>query len=314
MCQIDIPRSYVWKLACIRDVGASQIGIFMCHLSNWYLFGSSLKLVFLFVICVSRIYFKEICLIYKYEFWQVRVSLAHLKLACACVIYISHTSQTCMSYSYVFFKNWCVYVSFARLKLVCICVICMSHSYVFLIIGVHTCHLYVSNWCVCVLFVCLVCLKLEFFIHVYEYWHVYVSVVHLKLVCLIHMFENWCVHVSLVRLKLVCICFICMSRRSQVGMSHSYVWILVCIRINGTSQIGMSHSYIVLRIGMYYTCHLYVSNWYEYVSFECLVYLKERWGAGVETQKNVRGEVGGWGRVPFNEPYAPSSSTIYDGA
>ena len=40
----------------------------------------------------------------------------------------------------------------------------------------------------------------------------------------------------------------------------------------------------------------------------------ERWGAGVETQKNVRGEVGGWGRVPFNEPYAPSLSTIYNGA
>jgi len=41
---------------------------------------------------------------------------------------------------------------------------------------------------------------------------------------------------------------------------------------------------------------------------------KERWGAGVETQKNVLGEIGGWGRVPFNEPYAPSLSTIYDGA
>ena len=40
----------------------------------------------------------------------------------------------------------------------------------------------------------------------------------------------------------------------------------------------------------------------------------ERWGAGVETQKNVRGEIGGWGRVPFNEAYAPSLSTIYDGA
>ena len=37
------------------------------------------------------------------------------------------------------------------------------------------------------------------------------------------------------------------------------------------------------------------------------------WGAGVETQKNVLGEIGGWGRVPFNEPYAPSLSTIYDG-
>ena len=40
----------------------------------------------------------------------------------------------------------------------------------------------------------------------------------------------------------------------------------------------------------------------------------ERRGAGVETQKNVRGEIGGWGRVPFNETYAPSLSTIYDGA
>jgi len=40
----------------------------------------------------------------------------------------------------------------------------------------------------------------------------------------------------------------------------------------------------------------------------------ERWGAGVETQKNVRGEIGGWGRVPFNKPYPPSLSTIYDRA
>jgi len=40
----------------------------------------------------------------------------------------------------------------------------------------------------------------------------------------------------------------------------------------------------------------------------------EKWGAGVEDQKNVREEIGGWGRVPFNEPYAPSLCTIYDGA
>ena len=49
----------------------------------------------------------------------------------------------------------------------------------------------------------------------------------------------------------------------------------------------------------------------------CIDYLaqqSERWGAGVETQKNVPGEIGGWGRVPYNEPYAPSLSTIYDGA
>jgi len=42
------------------------------------------------------------------------------------------------------------------------------------------------------------------------------------------------------------------------------------------------------------------SFWVLCVWFTCMCYL-ERWGAGVETQKNVRGEVGGWGRVPFNE-------------
>jgi len=40
----------------------------------------------------------------------------------------------------------------------------------------------------------------------------------------------------------------------------------------------------------------------------------ERCGAGVETQKNVWREIGGWGPVPYNKTYAPSLSTIYDGA
>ena len=59
--------------------------------------------------------------------------------------------------------------------------------------------------------------------------------------------------------------------------------------------------------------HIYVSFTHTQVSFHTYT-PDERWGAGVETQKNVRGEIGGWGRVPFNEPYAPSWSTIYDGA
>jgi len=54
----------------------------------------------------------------------------------------------------------------------------------------------------------------------------------------------------------------------------------------------------------------------ECISGKCIVesFHNERWGAGVETKKSVRGEIGGWGRVPFNETYAPSLSTIYDGA
>ena len=53
---------------------------------------------------------------------------------------------------------------------------------------------------------------------------------------------------------------------------------------------------------------------YTYKPMYALYKYMERWGAGVETQKNVQGEIEGWGRVPFNEPYAPSLSTIYDGA
>ena len=60
-------------------------------------------------------------------------------------------------------------------------------------------------------------------------------------------------------------------------------------------------------------CH----TWMSHVTYEWDMTAEswgERWGAGVETQKNVRGEIGGWGRVPFNETYAPSLSTIHDGA
>ena len=56
------------------------------------------------------------------------------------------------------------------------------------------------------------------------------------------------------------------------------------------------------------------SEWVRYKAHIATRPTPERWGAGVETQKNVRGEIGGWGRVPFNETYAPSLSTIYDGA
>ena len=67
---------------------------------------------------------------------------------------------------------------------------------------------------------------------------------------------------------------------------------LSCFYLNSTNRIASiycvddSHFYLVSRGG----------------------------GAGVETQKNIRREIGGWGRVPFNETYAPSLSTIYDGA
>jgi len=69
-----------------------------------------------------------------------------------------------------------------------------------------------------------------------------------------------------------------------------------------------------------YTYTLYIDTciYIHTCIYACVLHIverqDERWGAGVETQKNVRGEIGGCGRVPFNEPYAPLLSTIYDGA
>jgi len=60
--------------------------------------------------------------------------------------------------------------------------------------------------------------------------------------------------------------------------------------------------------------YMYTVCMYPVYIYTCVYTGIERWGAGVETQNNVRGEVGVWGRVPFNEPYIPSLSSIYDGA
>ena len=60
-------------------------------------------------------------------------------------------------------------------------------------------------------------------------------------------------------------------------------------------------------------CVYMYSNIFDNLIRRAFDSIHERWGTGVETPKNVRGEVGGRGRVPFNEPYAPSLSTIYDG-
>ena len=92
--------------------------------------------------------------------------------------------------------------------------------------------------------------------------------------------------------------------------------------------MGCFKSQVVFRkIGIHYRALLRKMTYKDKTSYDsmppCSVLsvsglvvdsITERWGAGVETQKMVRGEIGGWGRVPFNETYAPSLSTIYDGA
>ena len=67
-----------------------------------------------------------------------------------------------------------------------------------------------------------------------------------------------------------------------------------------------------------FTCtYSYICATYSFTHADCnefnTLQRVERWGAGVETRKNVRGEIGGWGRVPFNETYAPSLSTTTTG-
>jgi len=74
--------------------------------------------------------------------------------------------------------------------------------------------------------------------------------------------------------------------------------------------------HVHMRICIHMCVCIYIEIYRDYIYKRDLCSRREdkRWGAGVETQKNVWGEIGGWGRVPFNEPYAPSLSTIYDGA
>jgi len=96
-------------------------------------------------------------------------------------------------------------------------------------------------------------------------------------------------------------------------LSHTCEWELSHIWISHVSHMNeycLTYEWVMSCMTMLSAaCELCFT--FEWVMLQMWM---ERWGAGVETQKNVRGEIEGWGRVPFNEPYAPSLSTIYDGA
>ena len=87
-------------------------------------------------------------------------------------------------------------------------------------------------------------------------------------------------------------------QESRGTLVHNFVCFGLNLMRSIVDQYFLGKCYLIIRYGVLHVAMV----------------ADERWGAGVETQKNVRGEVGGWGRVPFNEPYAPSLSTIYDGA
>jgi len=94
--------------------------------------------------------------------------------------------------------------------------------------------------------------------------------------------------------------FICVTLLLHMcEITHSSVTLIGIINHRGLLLQTRTH---LIRV-----CHYNDTKWRG-------ILVAERWGAGVETQKDGLGEVGGWGRVPFNEPYAPSLSTIDDGA
>jgi len=118
--------------------------------------------------------------------------------------------------------------------------------------------------------------------------------------------------------------FIC-DRTMHCVRRDLYTWL---IHARWLTHTYMTHSYVIWLLYMWrdsFTCGTTHSRgtWpfiagdmtctQSCVLGPCISW-DERWGAGVETQKYVRGEIGGWGRIPFNETYAPSLSTIYDGA
>ena len=108
---------------------------------------------------------------------------------------------------------------------------------------------------------------------------------------------------------------VCDIDHSTRTIIYIYIYTIIYIYIYRHNVYTCVYTCIYMYARMYVQMYIYT---YIYVYIHVYIYMllptrSERWGAGVETQKNVRGEIGGWGRVPFNEPYAPSLSTIYDG-
>jgi len=181
-------------------------------------------------------------------------------------------------------------------------------------------------------------------VHSYVYIHM----------CYIHdsfLLHTWYIHMCYIhdsffrRAYLIYMC----NRKKEDESHMSHVWIrhaksnthesVMCVTYLWKNQSPPQKESLMSRIWMRYA----LQQNFMYVTFICVMsptcptyewvmsYDKkilgrtslicvtcrshhERWGAGVETPKNIQGEIGGWGRVPFNEPYAPSLSTIYDGA
>jgi len=111
------------------------------------------------------------------------------------------------------------------------------------------------------------------------------------------------------------------SERNEEQDAGCFTWSNAVMCCSVLQCVAVCYNVLQCVLCLHKFCSTFTLQYSKHAASCCMVALVgvragriERWGAGVETQKNVRGEIGGWGRVPFNETYAPSLSTIYDGA
>ena len=142
-----------------------------------------------------------------------------------------------------------------------------------------------------------ICIYIHISIKIYIYVHTYIQNIHTTIQIYMSTFKYIYTHKQTsnhTRTRVI------VHTRNFTPLRHYFPCIMAHL------QMRHGHIHVSIYMGHIYnaiTCflhHMVLSN--------------ERWGAGVETQENVREEIGGWGRVPYNEPYAPLLSTIYDGA
>jgi len=212
--------------------------------------------------------------------------------ACVCVCYdseywlaiVSATNTTCVVCKCLSVCKLCVCTCASRCMYVCVCVCHYSQYRLAIVSATNT---------TCVVCIC-VCVCYDS-----EYWLAIVSATNTT--CVI------CICVSVCKL---CVCT-CACR-----CMHAFACVCVCASwfvLPIGHSLSNKHNFAVGRHSN--------ATWVRQALWRCECFNEiislpwvERWEAGVETQKNVRGEIGGWGRVPFNETYAPSLSTIYNGA
>jgi len=184
----------------------------------------------------------------------------------------------------------CIYIYIHLYIYMCICIYIYIYMYVYIYIHLCQCiHMYVTSGCVS---------SWENISHTLSAQNLYTHIqIHMYIYTsnFVDVFMGmWHIFIQSIALNIYIYVYLYMYIYLYMYVyKHMFIYVSICVDV-----------YICI-----YLCRCI----YTYMR-TALVSCSERWGAGVETQKIVRREIWGWGRVPFNETYAPSLSTIYDGA